>query len=287
MKFLNMLERKFGRYAIKNLHYYILMVYAAGAVLGTLFPTIYYSYLMLDVGKILQGQVWRLFTYILEPISMSGMSIFITVLKMYMFFIFGQALINFWGNFRFNVYILSGYLFNIIAAFILYFVFRLLGYPTIAFPAVGMDYVYESMFFAYAALCPNAVFFLSFLIPIKAKWLAIISGIGIAAEMINYIKVALLMPLYWVYPVALFAAMLNFLIFFLATRNYKRISPAEFRRRADYKKKIKHAAPVIHRCAVCGRTPMDSMSLEFRFCSKCKGNYEYCSEHLFTHEHVK
>ena len=42
-----------------------------------------------------------------------------------------------------------------------------------------------------------------------------------------------------------------------------------------------------HKCAICGRTELDSPELEFRFCSKCQGNYEYCQEHLFTHEHKK
>ena len=42
-----------------------------------------------------------------------------------------------------------------------------------------------------------------------------------------------------------------------------------------------------HKCAVCGRTELDDPELEFRFCSKCNGNYEYCSEHLYTHEHVR
>lgn len=41
-----------------------------------------------------------------------------------------------------------------------------------------------------------------------------------------------------------------------------------------------------HRCAVCGRTELDDENLTFRFCSKCVGNYEYCSDHLYTHIHV-
>ena len=41
-----------------------------------------------------------------------------------------------------------------------------------------------------------------------------------------------------------------------------------------------------HRCAVCGRTELDDDMLEFRFCSKCEGNYEYCMDHLYTHTHV-
>ena len=43
----------------------------------------------------------------------------------------------------------------------------------------------------------------------------------------------------------------------------------------------------IHRCAVCGITEKDDPEMEFRYCSKCNGNLEYCREHLFTHEHVK
>ncbi len=43
----------------------------------------------------------------------------------------------------------------------------------------------------------------------------------------------------------------------------------------------------IHKCAVCGRTEKTNPELEFRFCSRCNGNYEYCSEHLYTHKHVE
>ena len=42
-----------------------------------------------------------------------------------------------------------------------------------------------------------------------------------------------------------------------------------------------------HKCAICGRTEKDDPNLEFRFCSKCNGNYEYCQDHLFTHKHVQ
>ena len=42
-----------------------------------------------------------------------------------------------------------------------------------------------------------------------------------------------------------------------------------------------------HKCAICGRTSEDYPNLEFRFCSKCEGNYEFCEDHLFTHKHFK
>ena len=39
----------------------------------------------------------------------------------------------------------------------------------------------------------------------------------------------------------------------------------------------------MHECAVCHRTELDDPELEFRYCSKCDGNYEYCQDHLFTY----
>ena len=41
-----------------------------------------------------------------------------------------------------------------------------------------------------------------------------------------------------------------------------------------------------HRCSVCGRTDISNPELEFRYCSKCAGAYEYCMEHLYTHQHI-
>ena len=42
-----------------------------------------------------------------------------------------------------------------------------------------------------------------------------------------------------------------------------------------------------HKCCICGRTELTNPELDFRYCSRCNGNYEYCSDHLFTHTHVK
>ena len=61
------------------------------------------------------------------------------------------------------------------------------------------------------------------------------------------------------------------------------------RRQQEFKKKMRPAAAVKtgHRCAVCGRTDKDSPGMEFRYCSKCEGSFEYCMDHLYTHQHVK
>ena len=93
--------------------------------------------------------------------------------------------------------------------------------------------------------------------------------------------------------IAIVASLLNFLIFYLSTRDYRRVSPKEIHRKKVFREQTREArgntagGVTKHKCAVCGRTEQDDPTLEFRFCSKCDGNYEYCQDHLFTHEHVK
>lgn len=90
--------------------------------------------------------------------------------------------------------------------------------------------------------------------------------------------------------VAAVVSILNFIIFFLGSRNMKPYSPKQVKRKREFQKKIRpvntYANGAKHRCAVCGRTELDNPNLEFRYCSKCNGNYEYCQDHLFTHTHV-
>ena len=88
--------------------------------------------------------------------------------------------------------------------------------------------------------------------------------------------------------VELAVSLLNILVFFAMTRNYKRYAPKEIKRKQEFKREMKIIAPgqARHRCAVCGRTELDGENLEFRYCSKCEGNYEYCQDHLYTHQHV-
>ncbi len=56
MNFMNKMERKFGRYAIPNLMYYIVILYAVGVLVQMMAPAFYIQYLMLDARAILHGQ---------------------------------------------------------------------------------------------------------------------------------------------------------------------------------------------------------------------------------------
>ena len=282
------LERKFGRYAIHNLMKYIIGLYALGYVVFMINPNIYYQYLALNIDKVLHGQVWRLVTFLIQPISsIDPISIFISL---YLYYMIGNSLENAWGAFRFNLYFLSGIIFNIIAVVVIYLISGGKTY------LVSLDYINQSMFFAFAALYPNVQLLLMFIIPIKVKYLGMLYGAIVAYEVISCL-IAGGDNIYTV--IVILFALANFIIFFLSTRNYKRISPSEIRRKQNYRRQTRQASygnvtqfkgknvVTRHKCAVCGRTELDDDNLEFRFCSKCEGNYEYCMDHLFTHEHVK
>ena len=197
----------------------------------------------------------------------------------------GTSLERTWGSFRYTLYILLGILFSVIGAFILYFITGAYGIGSL----FNTYYISLSVFLAYALSYPDMQILLWFVIPIKMKWMAILYGVIVLYDMITYIRAG-----YWVMIIPIVASLLNFVLFFFSTRNMHRYNPKEVHRRREFKKAVAQSRvnPATggitkHKCAICGRTEQDDPNLEFRFCSKCNGNYEYCQDHLFTHEHVK
>ena len=281
MNWLDKLERKLGRFAIPNLTVYLLVGYVIGFGIVNLMRDMV-GYLTLEPALILRGQVWRLISWVLIPPTDNLISLVFLVL---LYYSLGTALERTWGSFRYNVYIFSGLLFTVLAVFGLY-VFYYFRYgvevPLSAVGLIGTNYITMSIFLAFAVIYPDMEVMLYFILPIKMKWMALVYVVLAGYDFINGgIGIR----------VAIGASLLNFVIFFLSTRNYKRFGPREQARKAKFKKQSRphmtYTNGAHHRCAVCGRTELDDPCLEFRFCSKCNGNYEYCQDHLFTHEHVK
>lgn len=276
MKFFYNLERKYRKYAIPNLMFYIIGLYGIGLVLSMFVPQfylLYVEYLSLDAEKILHGQIWRIITFMVFPPG--GGNPFFSLISMYLYYMIGTTLERIWGSFRFNVYFFMGILGHVLAALILNLVFKIPSRYTM----FTTEYLNYSLFFAFAATFPDMEFMLFFVIPIKAKWLAIFNGI--------YFLYSFIQPGV-ANKITIILSLLNFILFFFMTRNYNRFSPKEMKRKHDFKKQIKiiPQGGTHHKCAVCGRTEKDSPDLEFRYCSKCAGSYEYCSEHLYTHKHI-
>lgn len=296
MNFFNKLERKYGKYAIHNLMKYIIVLYVIGWFIQLVNPVFYDSLLALDMAKVLHGQVWRLVTFIIMPPENS--SAFFMIFSLYLYYVLGTNLERVWGAFRFNVYFFMGVIFHILAALIIFIIWG------ISLPLTTY-YLNISLFFAFSCVYPDMELLLFFILPIKIKWLAMLDGAYFLAAIFfgfffEYMPIGIQRPLLnillnlGIYPikqiaVAALVSLLNFVVFFMMTRNYKRVSPKEIHRKKVYKREVhqSQAANALHKCDICGRTSADYPELTFRYCSKCAGNHEYCQDHLFTHEHVK
>lgn len=277
MKFTGNFEKKFGKYAIKNLSLVLIICYACGYVFELTAPGIF-QYLYLNPYLILfHGQVWRLITWIIVPPSSFD---FFTLLMLYFYYSLGTTLERTWGTYRYNVYIFSGILFTILGAFLL-FGFGLLEGKLLVGNMVNFStyYVNMSIFLAFAATYPNMQILLFFFIPIRIKILGIIYG-----ALLLYEFLAGRVDMKFVIA----ASLMNFIVFFITGRGKVHMTPRQAKRRQEFKREVKKTTRVTrHKCAICGRTEETNPELEFRFCSKCDGNYEYCQDHLFTHTHVK
>lgn len=286
MNWINKLEHKFGRFAIKDLSKYIIGTYIIGYIFKFISPDAILA-LTLNPYRILHGEVWRIVTWLLIPPE--SFNIF-TIIMLFFYYSLGTTLERTWGSFRYNLYIFSGILMTIIGAFVLYFIYAVLVINGTADASV-LDFFYQSLFvsfstyyinlsifLAFAAIYPDMQVMLYFVIPLKIKWLAYLDILLLLWEMVRS---------NWAGRVVIIVSLLNFILFFLSSRNFQRITPREIHRKRKYTKQVHDAGITKHKCAVCGRTEDDDENLEFRFCSKCNGNYEYCQEHLFTHEHIK
>ena len=289
----NGLRRKLEKYAIPNLTLYLIICYGIGYLMQYLVPA-GYQYLMLDPFLVLKGQVWRLVTWILIPPDSSN--IFFVLITLYLYYSLGGLLERIWGTYKYNVYLFSGLLFTILGAFVLCGYSVLMGaQPTmytglyllnngsaVYFGQFSTYYINMSIFLACAASIPDVQVLLMFLFPIKVKWLGIVYGIIL---LVNCIQGGIAT---WI--VVIFS-LLNFLVFFLRSKGKMHLSVGQIKRQQEFHQKMRSAGQTKgitrHKCAIRGRTELDGDDLEFRFCSKCNGNYEYCQYHLFTHEHVK
>ena len=293
---INKLERKYHNYAIPELTKIMIITYIIGYILNFVGLSGFISF---NPYLIMHGQIWRVITWVLMPPS--SLDLF-TVIMLFFYYSLGTALERTWGDFRYNVYILSGLIFTIIGSFLVYFVGQATGlasfngmvldartYGYLISASVSTYYINMSIFFAFAASYPDMQIMLYFIIPLKIKWIAYLDAVFIAYRLV-------VAP--WYAKIVILVSLLNFLLFYLSTKNSSEFNFHETKRKSNYRKSVfsgrfnntySDSKGVIskHKCAVCGRTELDDPTLEFRFCSKCNGNYEYCQDHLFTHKHVE
>ena len=308
-------EKKYGKYAVRNLTGILIICYVIGYILRFVGGGVL-NYLTLNPVAILHGQIWRLVSWILIPPSESNL--FFALIMLYFYYSIGTTMERVWGEFRYNVYIFGGMALMVVAAFLATLVLQLSYGGTYSSelvgqmaqqisPYFGTYYINMSILLAFAATFPDNIVLFMFIIPLKMKWLGIFYGLWLVYEAISSVIYG---QFYIFFAIA--ASLLNFAIFYVSSGKSMRLRPRSMtghgmgsgtgrptvQRTASWgssqttygsssPKIVPHRGVTKHKCAVCGRTEVDDPNLEFRFCSKCNGNYEYCQEHLFTHAHVQ
>lgn len=192
MRWYDKFSRKFRNFGIPNLMGYITSSMIILYLAQFLFKMPVYQYLSFSAPLILQGQVWRLITFLLLPPYTTIVSVFFYLL---LYYSIGRQLEYSWGTSTFNFYYLLGVIGTIIAGFIT-------GSAT-------NHYLNLSLFMAYAVLFPETEFRFMFLFPIKAKYLGYAEAILYVVWLFRYIFTQ-----NWGKVAELLASVINFFIFF-------------------------------------------------------------------------
>lgn len=273
MNLLSWLERRFGRYALPQLSLWLLVLQAVVYLSQFLGPNAgpgrqlhVYEGLMLDVTKVLNGEWWRLFTFpFLAPLWHWWVLVFF---YFYFFYLIATTLETAWGSFRFNLFFGIGYLATVGAAFLAHAISPGAG-------QVMFDFMYGSLFLAFARLYPDFTIMLMFVLPVQIKWLA-------RVQWFWYWFLVVFGD--WYVRLMVLAAILNYLIFFGS--DVFRDAKHGHRRMQHRAKTLNQPTRVSHECRVCGLTSDMAPKTQFRYCSQCAGSCCYCPEHLKNHEHA-
>ena len=288
------LRRRFNRFCIEhrskgipNLMMYISLGCAL-VYLMTQFTqsTLLYSLLVFDRQAILQGQVWRLFTY---PLTFYNSNLLLMAVALFCYYSIGRAMENIWGTLRFTLFYFCGIVMMDIWC-------MLFG------GRADVTYLNLSLFLSYATMFPDAQFLLFFIIPIKA-WifalfdlLLVIYGLFVYPFPMNFFSVISLANYFLFFG----KDVLNVLPMSWRIKAQRSIQKKEHEYRQDRPKVVpfpnaaaqEAAAPkqqpnYTHKCTVCGRTDVSHPELEFRYCSRCSGYHCYCQDHISNHTHIE
>ncbi len=260
-KLLARLERRLGRHAPEGIILWIVGISGALHLLVFARPEAV-RLLWLDPDAVLQGEVWRVFTFLFAPTGpVTGYGLLWVALGLWFLHTMGTALEAQWGSFRFDLFVLLGALGTLAVGF--------------AFGPVTGRYVAEALLLAFAAEFPDYEVLL-LVLPVKVKYLGLLSAALMVWGLIGGDLAT---------RAAIAVAAADVLLFCGATLRDRLRAGRRVRR------KVAPAfAPPPRRsrvCAKCGKSDADDPNLEFRVCDcqeKCHGKLtEYCIEHARAH----
>lgn len=276
MSLLKRLEGRFSRFAIPNLTLALIVGQIGFYVVefakqGEGDPL---EIIRLDVAKVLDGEVWRLLSFIFTPPATIPIFVIFAWLLMHLF---GSILEQFLGTFRYNLFLLTSFLANLAVAFLLYFGWNLPWelLNRINFGGTNAA-LYGTLFLGAARVAPDLTLNVFFVLPVRIKWLAIITWLFYGYALVKS-------P--WPLQLVVLGGTLNYFLFF-GRGHLRDFRDKRRSREFQAKAKPKDTGPK-HECLVCGKNSDQAPKTLFRYCSQCEGQACYCPDHIGDHEHVR
>lgn len=255
------MERKFGRYAVPHVTIALISIQVVVFVISLTNRELLNAFALIP-RRVLEGEVWRLLSFLAIPPLMNPIFVFF---YFYLFYLMGEALEDYWGTFRYNIFLLLGYVATVAFSFL------------VPDAAASNWYFYTSIYLAFALLFPDFLLYILFVLPVKIKWLALIIWISYGYQLITGDRITRLLVV---------AATLNLLVFFGKDLLYRiRTGRRQMEFQAKSWSRQSDKQP-FHRCTVCGITDLTHPDMDFRYCMECKGSRGYCTEHIFQHPHI-
>ena len=290
MDVLSRLERKWTFLSKGNLMLVLVVMMAVGSIMNQITPTVFF-YLCFEPELIFHGQVWRVVTFLFFGNGSS--EFFMILITTFIYVMISKTVEQIIGTFRLNFFLLTGILLCILSGFLFYFVMP--ESYRIATMALTPYYAYAMLFVLFAMLYPDARFLFMFFIPIRGKYMTILTLGLYVYDVVRYFTNGLF-SYGWLLVFMIVAALLNVVLFKLLSgrstsfgnsrRNVVNMREYKNMRQNFREQRTEEAQPAYrHHCEVCGRTDRTNPELEFRYCTKCTGYHEYCSEHIYTHIH--
>ena len=259
-------------------------VYLVNMLVYVMFRQSFISYLQFIPAYILQGQVWRLVTWVVVP---NASSPFMLLLTCYFYYWIAAMLEREWGTARFTLFYLSGTVLSVVIGMLVGLVGVAQINPYYLITSMDLSYYLNmSIFLVLAVLYGEMQVLLFFVVPVKMKWMALIDVVLVVVDMARFVQAGL-----WMLALVPLASYINFFIF---TWPFWQAKLGIVRHKTDPKvihfkqaqKQAQETKGYHHKCAVCGITDADDPDMEFRYCSKCDGYYCYCSNHINNHVHI-
>ena len=208
---LRYLSRHLRWLAVPNLAVIIVTLQALG-FLFVLSDPVWFERLALIPERVLQGEVWRLITFLALPLSLSPLWMIFSL--WFLYFIL-NLIESEWGDFKTTLYVLVSLVLTIVFSFVF-------GYPV----TQVSDFT-STLFLAAAALYPNFEIRMYFVIPVKMKYLGWLALAFVGLRLIQG---------GWIDRLFLITIYSNYLVFF-GPMVASRIK--DWNRRRNYKAKLR------------------------------------------------